>query len=49
MRGGMRSDICTVYVEPSEDCLYYRKHNGIVQLYYENVSKRCGEAKSIKI
>jgi hypothetical protein len=29
--------------------LYYRKHNGIAQLYYEHVSQRCEEAKSISI
>jgi hypothetical protein len=29
--------------------LYYRKHNGIAQFYYEHVSQRHGEAKSITI
>jgi hypothetical protein len=27
--------------------VYYRKHNGIAQFYYEHVSQRCGESKSI--
>jgi hypothetical protein len=29
--------------------LYYRKHNGIAQFYYEHVSQRCVEAKSVSI
>jgi hypothetical protein len=29
--------------------LYYRKHNGISQFYYEHVSQRCGGATSIPI
>jgi hypothetical protein len=29
--------------------LYYRKHNGIAQFYYKDVSKRCGEASRISI
>jgi len=33
MRAGMRRAKCAVYVEPLEDRLYYRKHNGITQFY----------------
>jgi hypothetical protein len=43
----MRRAKCAVSVEISEDSLYYRKHNGIAQFYYEHDSQRCGEAKSI--
>jgi hypothetical protein len=28
---------------------HYRKHNGIAQFYYENVSQRCREEESISI
>jgi hypothetical protein len=38
--------ICAIYVERSEDRLYYRKHNGIAQCYFEHVSQRYEEAKS---
>jgi len=37
-REGMRRAICAVYVESWEDRLYYRKHNGIAQFYYEPLS-----------
>jgi len=47
MRDVMRRAICAVHVARWEDRLHYRKHNGITQLYYEHVSQRCGEAKSI--
>jgi len=40
MRKGMRRAICAVYVECWKDRLYYRKHNGIVQCYFEHVSQR---------
>jgi hypothetical protein len=43
----MRRDICAAYFERREDRLYYRKHNKITQYYYEHVSQRCEEAKSI--
>jgi hypothetical protein len=43
----MRRAIYAVYVERSEDRLYYRKHDGIAQSYYEHVSERCEEAKSV--
>jgi hypothetical protein len=43
----MRIAICAVYVEHSEDCLYYRKHNEIAQCYFEHVLQRYGEAKPI--
>jgi len=43
----MRRAIRAEYVERCEDCLYYRKHNGIAQFYCEYVSKLCEEAKSI--
>jgi hypothetical protein len=43
----MRRAIYAVHVERSEDRLYYRKHNEITQFYYEHVSQRCGEAKSV--
>jgi len=46
MREGMRRAICAVYVERWDNRLYYRKHNGIAQRYFEHVS-RYGEAKSI--
>jgi hypothetical protein len=49
MRDVMRRATCAVYVERLEDHLYYRKHNVIMQFYYEYVSQRCGEAKSISI
>jgi hypothetical protein len=45
----MRRDICAVYVERLEDRLYYQKHNGIAQCYFENVSQRYGETKSISV
>jgi hypothetical protein len=45
----MRRAVYAVYVEQKEDRLYYRKHNGIAQFYYEHVSQRCGEAKSSPI
>jgi hypothetical protein len=47
MGEGMRRTICAVYVELREDRMYYRKHNGIVQCYFEHVSQRYGEAISI--
>jgi len=43
----MRRAICAVSVERLQDRLYYRKHNGIAHFYYEHVSQRCAEAKSI--
>jgi hypothetical protein len=49
MREGMFRAICAVSDERSENRLYYRKHDGIAQFYYEQVSLRCGEAKSISI
>jgi hypothetical protein len=45
----MRRAICAVYVDPWKDRLYYRKHNGNTQFYYEHVLQRRGEAKSILI
>jgi len=45
----MRRTICAVYVERWEDRVYYRKQNGIAQCYFEDVSQRCGEAKSISV
>jgi hypothetical protein len=45
----MRKDICAVYVERSEDRLYYRKHNEIAQFYFEHISKRYGEAKFVTV
>jgi hypothetical protein len=45
----MRTTICPVYDERWEDRLWYRKQNGIAQLFYEHVSNHCGEAKSISI
>jgi len=45
----MRRAICTVYVEHSEDHLYYQKHNRIVWCYFEHISQRYGEAKSISV
>jgi hypothetical protein len=47
MREGMHRAVHAVYIKDVEDRLYYRKHNGIVQFYYEHVSFRSGEAKSI--
>jgi len=49
MREGMRRTICAVYVKSWENRLYYGKHNRIAQFSYENVSRHCGEAKSIPI
>jgi hypothetical protein len=49
MREGMRRTICAVYVESWEERLYYGKHDGIAQFYYEHDSQRSGEAKSISI
>jgi hypothetical protein len=34
----MRRAICAVHVENFQGGLYYRKHDGIAQLYYEHVS-----------
>jgi len=48
MTEGMRRAIRAVYIERCKARLYYRK-NGIAQFYYEHVSQRCGEAKSISI
>jgi hypothetical protein len=31
----------------TQDRLYCRKHNGILQCYFAHVSQRCGEAKSV--
>jgi len=47
MREGMHRATCAVYAERWEDCLCYRKYNGIAQSSFEHVSKRNGEAKSI--
>jgi hypothetical protein len=45
----MRRAICAVYVELRNDRLYSRKNKVITQFYYEHVSERCGEPKSISI
>jgi len=47
MREGMSPDTWAVYVERSEDRLYYRKHNGIAPCYFKHVSQPYGEVKSI--
>jgi hypothetical protein len=49
MREGMRRAICAVHVEFWEDCLYYRKHDGIAQCYFELLSQQFGEAKFISV
>jgi hypothetical protein len=49
LREGMRWATYEVHLESWEDHLYYRKHYGITQFYYEHVSQPCGEAKSISI
>jgi hypothetical protein len=49
MREGVRRATCAVYFERWEDRLYYRKYNRIAQFYYELVSQRRGEAKSVSI
>jgi len=47
LKVGMRRAIFAVYIELSEDRLYYRKHNGIAQCCLEHVLQRYVEAKSI--
>jgi len=49
MREGMCRTTCTGYIELWEDHLCYRKHNEISQCYFEHVSQRYGEAKSVSV
>jgi len=43
----MRKTICEGYIGSWEESLYYRKHEELAQCYFEHVSHRYGEPKSI--